>query len=168
MKITIRRITLKNFDHFFDFFKKTVSSEFKEYSKGDLNYIFSRGWSKKRYVSWLKNKDRFILGAFYKNKLVAVIDTEMPFLGVCFCSWLMVDKKLQNKGVGTKLLKELEKIMKKKGVHMMLLYADKHNIPYYKKVGYKWVGNINKSWFGQDHHVFVKHIQKPKEKNYLK
>lgn len=45
MKINICRITLKDLDVFFDFFQKTVKAEFPEYSKGDLNYIFTRGWS---------------------------------------------------------------------------------------------------------------------------
>lgn len=168
MKTTIKKITLKDINIFYEFFQKTVKEEFPEYSKGDLKYIFTRGWSKKNYREWLKNENRFILGAFNNKKLIALLDAENPQLGVCFCSWIMVDRKLQKKGIGTKLLSKLEIEMKRKGVHMIFLYADKKNIPYYKKVGFKWVGNMEKAWFGQDHHILTKLIQKPTEENYLR
>lgn len=164
----IKRITLKDLDVFFDFFQKTVKSEFPEYSKGDLEYIFTRGWSKEYYKEWLNNKERYILGAFNDGKLIALLDAKEPELGVCYCNWIMVDRKLQKKGIGTKLLSKLEIEMKRKGVHMLFLHADKKNISYYKKVGYKWVGNMEKAWFGQDHHIFTKLIQEPKEENYLR
>ena len=168
MNINIRKITLKDLDSFYSFFNKTVIKEFPEYSKGDLEYIFKRGWGKENYKNWLSNKERYILGAFSENKIIGLLDAESPHIGVCFCSWIMVDRKIQKKGIGTKLLSKLEIEMKRKGVHMIFLYADKKNIPYYKKVGYKWVGNMEKAWFGQDHNILTKLIQKPTEKNYLK
>ncbi len=168
MKIIIKRIALKDLDAFFEFFQKTVTEEFPEYSKEDLEYIFTRGWRKKNYKNWLKNKKRYILGAFNQGRLIALLDAEKPDTGVCFCCWIMVDKKMQRRGVGTSLLAKLESIMKNKGAHMIFLYAGKQNIPYYKKIGYKWVGNMEKSWMGQDHHIFTKLIQKPKEENYLR
>ena len=167
MKMKIRKITLKDITIFFEFFQKTVSAEFPEYTKGDLEYIFTRGWSKKNYKDWLKNKERYILGAFNDGKLIAFLDAKEPELGVCYCNWIMVDKKHQKKGIGTNLLSKLEKDMKNKGAHMIFLYAGKQNIPYYKKIGYKWVGNMKKSWLGQDHHILTKLIQKPTEENYL-
>src|SRR3989338_3007834 len=168
MKFDIKRITLKNLDEFYEFFKKTVAKEFWEYSKGDLGYIFTKGWSKKTYRDLLKNKDSFIIAALDNGKIVGILNADKPRLGVCFCSWLVVDKKYQGKGIGTKLIKEFEKKAYKKNLHMVYLYASIHNVSYYKKVGYKLVGNLKKAWFGQDYYIFTKLLCAPKEKNYLR
>ena len=168
MKTVIKRITPEDLNKFFNFFRQTVVAEFPEYSKKKLEYIIKKGWNKKTYRDALRHNNRFILAAWNENKIVAILDAEQPFLGVCFCSWLMVDHKFQKKGLGTKLLKELEKAASKKGVHMIYLYAYKHNVPYYKKIGYNYAGNMKKSWFGMDDHIFTKLIREPKEKNYLR
>jgi ribosomal protein S18 acetylase RimI-like enzyme len=168
MYFRIRRITTNDLDPFYDFFKKTVSTEFPEYSPKAKEYIFSRGWNKERYESFLNNQNRFILGAWYGEKLTAILDAELPFMGVCFCSWIMVDRQFQKKGIGTKLLRQLEEEMRQRHAHMIFLYASSHNNSYYEKLGYEWSGIMKKSWFGQDHNVFTKLLQEPKEENYLK
>lgn len=168
MNIKIKKITLKDLDIFYDFFQRAVISEFKEYSEKDREFIFNKGWSKARYESFLKNGNRFILGAWDDEKLVALLDAELPYLGVSFCNWLMVDAKYQKKGIGTKLIREFEDVMKEKGAHMIYLYAGPCNVSYYQKVGYELNGTMKKSWFGQDHSVLTKLLQEPKEENYLK
>lgn len=168
MTVLIKRITVKDLGKFFDFFERTVAAEFPEYSKKELDFILNKYWSKKAYRNWLKNNRRFILAAWDKNKIIAVLDAEQPFLGVSFCSWLMVDRKFQGKGIGTRLLQQLEKTAVKKGAHMIYLYTSKHNVSYYKKIGYELGGIIKKSWFGQDNYIFSKLLRQPKESNYLK
>jgi hypothetical protein len=62
----------------------------------------------------------------------------------------------------------MEKVMKEKDAHMLYLYSGQGKVPFYKKVGYEWVGVMKKSWFGQDHHVFTKLLSEPVEENFLK
>ena len=168
MSIIIKRITSKDLNKFFDFFKRTTAAEFPEYSRKKLNFIILTGWNRKRYQNLLKQNNRFILAAWNKNKIVGILDAEQPFWGVCFCCWLMVAKQFQGKGIGTNLLEKLEKVASKKGVHMIYLFAYKRNVPYYKKIGYQFVGNMKKSWSGQDNYIFTKLLREPKEKNYSK
>ena len=99
-----------------------------------------------------------ILGAWQGDKIVGVLDAGLPMGGVCFCNWLMVDRLMQRKGIGTKLLLKLEEMMKEKGAHMIYLYSSEKNNPYYEKIDYELIGNMKKSWFGQDHHLFTKQI----------
>ena len=116
MSIIIKRITSKDLNKFFDFFKRTTAAEFPEYSRKKLNFIILTGWNRKRYQNLLKQNNRFILAAWNKNKIVGILDAEQPFWGVCFCCWLMVAKQFQGKGIGTNLLEKLEKVASKKGV----------------------------------------------------
>jgi GNAT superfamily N-acetyltransferase len=88
--------------------------------------------------------------------------------GVGNCSWLMVDRTHQKKGIGKKLVTAMEEEMKKIGDHSVNIYASEWNIPFYKKLGYELVGLYKKAWFGADYYLFVKTIQEPKEENFLR
>lgn len=168
MTITVKRVTKRTLDSYFEVFSNTLITQFPEYSKKKIEFFISMPWSKRRYKKLLRNKNRLLLGAWVNNKLASVLDAEMPFGGVSLCIWVMVDSKFQRKGVGIKLLTTWENIVKKKGSHSLYLYADKRNISYYKKLGFELLGLWSRSWFGGDVYIFTKLIQEPREENYLK
>ncbi len=66
------------------------------------------------------------------------------------------------------MLKKWEEVAKEKGAHGLQLEADKRNVEFYKKMGFKEVGFLEKGYFGTSNYIFFKVIQEPKEENFLK
>ena len=169
MKITIRLANDKDLENFHQLFSDTVKSEFPEYSASVSNWMVTKHWNKEKYEKLLANGTKLILIAETEGELVGILDAEYPFLGVSYCSWLMVKGTHQRKGIGTKLIREWGKISKEKSAHYMYLYTDStRNNPYYESLGFKQQGKMEKAWFGQDHYIYGKQLQEPKEENYLK
>ncbi len=166
----IRKLEEKDIDVFFETFSSLVRSEFPEYTTSSHEAMLSqkRMFGKEKYLQHLIKDNRIILGAYIGDKLVGILDGEIPFCGVSLLCWLMVEKKYQRQGIGKALLKYYENTLKRSGGHSIYLYADKRNKELYLKLGYEYVGVHRKSWFGLDHIYFTKLIQDPKEENYLK
>lgn len=166
----IRKLTLQDHQKVFDLFSSLIATQFPEYSLNIRKAIVNhpKYWNSNNFKKRLHNKDRFILGAFMTNTLVGLIDAEMPFGGVSFAVWLMVHPQHQRQGIGSALLKKWEKKMLTKGAHLLYLYSDKRNIPYYQKLGFTKAGLMKNSWFGTDDYVLTKLIQEPKEENFLR
>jgi GNAT superfamily N-acetyltransferase len=155
-------------DIYYDFFQKNVSILFPIYSDKEINFILTAGWSKEKLKKSIEQNRKDLFAAFDKNKIVGIFETEKPFMGVCFAVWLMVDKKYQSKGIGTKLIEAFENNAIKLGAHSTYLYTDNKNLDFYKNRGYEFVGVHKKAWLGYDHYYFGKQIAEPKEENYLK
>ena len=155
-------------DEFYQFFQKSLQLLFPEYSSKDLDFIFTKGWTRKRYKKRLKDKSKILFGAWNDGKLVGIMDSDAPFIGGAFGGWLIVDKKYQGLGIGSKLIKKFEEIARELGAHSLYLYTGKKKVDFYKHRGYELIGVHKKAWFGQDHYYLAKQIAKPKEENYLK
>ncbi len=66
--------------------------------------------------------------AYKRNKEIIAYTTMKPFFpGYKHCEvyWLNVKQKYQGKGIGTKLLKYIEKIAKKQGFRKVCIYTGK-------------------------------------------
>lgn len=71
-----------------------------------------------------------------------------------------VEPTHRRKGVGVKLLKEIEKIFKTKGVKVCCLEAREDNVPalnLYRKLGYEKAGKLE-HYYGRAHGVALKKI----------
>lgn len=77
--------------------------------------------------------------------LVAVTDDSL--VGACFGNYntrenwadllgLVVEENSRNKGVGSSLVKEFEKIVREKGLGTIDLYADKNQVKLFSDLGY--------------------------------
>lgn len=166
--MNVHEISIESLDMFYDFFQHNVKSEFPEYTPNIQEYIFTKGWSKQLYENWLKNRQRYIVGAWHDDTLIGIVDAQMPYLGVSFCNWVMVTKEFQRKGVGRQLLEHFEQIMKSKGAHMTYLYTSEQTVSFYTRVGYQYCGVMKQSWFGHDHYILTKLIAEPNPENFLK
>lgn len=166
--MSIRRIREKDIDPFFSVFKRCLRTQFPEYSNELINAFLRKYWSKRKYRNQVKNKNKLLLGAWVGKKLVGVLDANMPFGGVSFCAWIMVESEFQRRGVGRKLIAEWTRVVKKAGAHSIYLDADRRNRAYYKKLGFEEIGLWRGSWFGLDSLIYTKLIQKPRAKNYLR
>lgn len=169
-KIIIRRLIQSDLDPMFELFTRVLGESFPEYSPSIKSAITTgkKYWNKENYAKRLVNPDRFIIGAFQNNKLVGLLDVEMPFAGVSFASWILVDQDYRGQNVGKKMVEHWENDMKENGTHFLYLYSDDRNIDFYKKMGFKVSGRFEKGWFGEVDNIMTKLIQEPKEENFLK
>jgi len=99
---------------------------------------------------------------------VGIFIADKLYGGISYGVWLIVDSNFQGRGIGESLLKHWEDEVKKQGGHGLKLEADKRNVEYYKKMGFRLVGLEKKSYYGLDEYVFQKTIAQPKEENFFK
>ena len=167
MSFKFKQLKEEDVDFIFEHYKKWVLSLFPEYSTSLRKEFVEKGYGKEYIVKKI-NQNAIVLGAFENDIPIGILITGEHWGGVSYCGWLMVDEKFQKKGVGKGLLEEWEKIAKKLGIHCLRLDADKRNIEFYKKMGFKLIGLEEKGYFGTDNYLFQKIIGDPKEKNYFK
>lgn len=159
----IRKLTKKDFELFKKVFSETLLKEMSEYPQKTRNYFVSEKYIKRMFRLKIK------LGAFAKEKLVGYFLAYCPTGGgVIEIFWLAILRGHQKKGIGTRLLQEVENKALKLGVHNIRLEADKRNIQYYVSRGYSVIGLDKKGYFGTDNYIMTKIIQEPKEENFLK
>ena len=58
------------------------------------------------------------------------------FWNVAFIEMLWVDEPYRDQGVGSRLLSDIEREMKKKGAYIMMVDARYWNVDFFKKLGY--------------------------------
>jgi len=69
--------------------------------------------------------------------------------------WMAVDKEFQGKGIGSKLLKELEKILFNKGAEEIFLKARERAVNLYKRQGYE-IYKKGEILFGEIRHYWMR------------
>jgi ribosomal protein S18 acetylase RimI-like enzyme len=74
--------------------------------------------------------------------------------------YMAVEEGLQGKGVGTIILKELEKSAKKKGTNHIILNARESAVGFYKKQGYRIVGKASTLFGVIPHYKMRKKLQR--------
>jgi ribosomal protein S18 acetylase RimI-like enzyme len=162
-KIKLRKATQKDINQFWDVFKQSVKTQFLEYPVRVRKFFLETQYTKNHLKQWLKKGTITLLIAKNKNNVVGYLLANYPYGGVSFIIWLAVQNSFQKRGIGSMLLKEYEIIVKRKGVHEILLSATKkQNLKFYKKNGYKLVGYIPQNYFGIDNRWLYKKIQSPK------
>lgn len=160
--IVIRKLRNTDKPAFSKVYSETIKNGFPEYSKKTLYYFASKKYQDRMFAAQIK------FGAFEKGNLAGYLLAEKPIGGVVYIYWFAVLQEHQGRGVGTALLKRLEKTALKNGAHNIQFHSDKRNVKYYKSRGYEVVGLDKKSYFGTDNYIIKKIIQEPKEKNFLK
>ena len=74
-------------------------------------------------------EDKYFMGYYKEGKLIALLDLifDYPDKNIAFIGWFIMDKKWQGKGIGTKIIKDLEKSMKAHGFYKLRLGYVKDN-----------------------------------------
>ena len=147
---------------FWDLFSSSLKTQFPEYSIKAQNELLRRYWSKKTLRNRLKSKNLVIYIACIGKDPAGYLAFETPVGGISIAIWLAVKKEFQGKGIGSLLLKKYEAAVKKKGCHSIHLYADKRNLRFYKKLGYRVAGFVPQNYYGADDYFLYKIIQRPK------
>lgn len=162
--IRIKKATAQDVGVFWGLFKSGVKDLFPEYSVSvkAMNEIFRKNFSKSSFEQRIREKNMIILIAFKGKDPAGFLVADSSSGGMSPVIWLVVIAAFQKMGIGSLLLKEYEKIAKKQGVHKIDLWAYKRNLSFYKKNGYKLGGFIPKAYYGVDHYLLYKSIQRPK------
>ncbi len=120
-------------------------------------------WSESRFIKFIKENNNIFLFVEKNDKLIGYIgikktESENKFKKIRFdklacIEWIAVLPEFRNKGIGSKLLQESEKYLKKWGKEGFWLDCRKKVLGFYKKNGYKVKGYL---------------IKKDKNKNFRK
>jgi len=155
----INKLKISEIDKFFKVFCDVISEGFPEYGPQLIEFILKKDFSKKYFLSKLKEKEINILTATEGSEIVGFLVEEKIYGGVGYCNWLGVIKQQRGKGIGRSLLQKWEKQTKSRGGHkLMLITQSEKDRVFYKKCGFKEEGYEKKSWFGLDSRIFGKVI----------
>lgn len=162
----INKLKTSDIDKFFKVFCNVIGEGFPEYSPQLIEFILKKDFSKKYFLSKLKEKEINILTASQGSEIVGFLVEEKIYGGVGYCNWLGVIKQKRGKGIGRSLLQKWEKEIKNKGGHkLMLITQAEKDRGFYKKCGFDEEGYEKKSWFGLDSWIFGKVISEFKPRS---
>ncbi len=161
-KVKIKKAGIADIKPFLPLFKDSVKKQFPEYSSKVKNLFLNKYFTRKNFIEDLKKRMMDLILAFMDGQIVGYLMILPPYGGISYVSWLAVGNSFQEKGIGTALLKECEKIIRKRGAHKIHLWTSKRNVKFYKKNGWVLVGNIPENYFGADDWLFYKAIKKPR------
>ena len=169
MDFRVEEISPKDLDKFFEFFSKSLKTQFPEYTKNTIRFFLEVDYRKEYLKSALENGSKILLIAKDQNSTIAgYLLATKSYGGVGFCNWVAVADNSRGLGVGTVLLDKWEKAAIEQGSHVVYLYAVEGNIKFYKKRGFILVGKIPHGFYGVEDYFFYKELQEPKESNFLR
>jgi ribosomal protein S18 acetylase RimI-like enzyme len=166
MKIEIRKATKEDIDKIFEKFKTWIMDFFHEYSVSLRKKFLEKDFNKE-YL-YKQAEEGLVMIPFVNSEPIGLLVADELSAGISYCSWVLVDREFQGKGIGKTLLKSWEDEIKKIGGHGLRLNADKRNVEYYKRLGFRLIGLHEKGYYGTDNYLFQKTIAEPKEENFFK
>lgn len=170
MDYRIEQLSLDSLTSITDIINRVLQDDFPEYPKRVSDIYRKHIYNKKYYRKLIKNKDNVVFGVIINQQVVGIIAIKADYGGVAYIDWLAVKKEHRNKGLGSILLKQVEKWALNNYFHFLYLFTEtKKNMDYYKKRGFNYMGCYRKSYFGADEHVFQKILKdKPFEEMFKK
>lgn len=80
-------------------------------------------------------------GMFEGDRLVACAVADRETGDVAKVRQMVVASEYQRRGVGTKLMSELARVLKDRGIRKIVLHARANAVGFYEKLGFSVVGN---------------------------
>lgn len=125
----------------------------------------ARGAESKKYTTTaikqkLRDKNSLLVVAKQNGRLVGFCHGSVD-VGTCWIHWVGVAKGHRQKGVAMRLLKSLEKKLRKAKVHKIWCDSrinNKESIPLLKKFGLRRIAFLKKHWYGHDFYLWQKFI----------
>ena len=155
-KVVIRKMKLDELPRVISVTRRAFNVPFLE---GGIISDYKESENLKEMV---ENKKIFILAVLYDDKIVGAVRYKPTANGQNIYSFrLAVLKSYRHMGIGSKLIKRVEKITKKLGYKKVKLdcILEKGLFPYYKKFGYR-VFNIKKHENHYDDFMYKKVMPK--------
>ena len=115
--------------------------------------------TKESAVDEIENDSHHIMAVNSDNKIIGVGRLHRKEVDIFQIRFMAVNDSNQNKGIGSKILSYLEKIVvNKNGDSRIILHAREAAINFYKKNGYKIVKKTHKIKGGIQHYLMEKVI----------
>lgn len=109
-------------------------------------------------IEWVEKKFKF--KAMENKKLIGLVSGKYES-GIIYISTIITKENYRGKGIGGLLVKRAEEFGKKFKAHKMWLITGKNwseNI-FYKKIGFKKIGNLPNFYLHQDFVLYTKNIE---------
>ncbi|MBQ6232345.1 MAG: GNAT family N-acetyltransferase [Clostridia bacterium] len=111
-----------------------------------------------KYISY-KMDGSIRLGVEEDGRLIAGLDACVTAFKILYVSTVFVDEKYRRKGIGTKLIREMEKRAAVLGVNTIRLDTfNWQGKDFYEALGYKCVGHYSNDEDGYSEYFFLKRI----------
>jgi ribosomal protein S18 acetylase RimI-like enzyme len=132
--------------------------EWEEYY--DLRYrILREPWKQPRGSERNEGDDLGIHAAYFdQGKIIGIVrlDKSGEFTGQI--RFMAVESKKQGKGIGEKLMLEMEKIASERGDKKIILHAREIALGFYEKLGYKLIEKSHNLFGEIQHFLMEKHL----------
>ncbi len=145
---------------------KEVLSEMTYYPKASRVYELAH--YKRYFLSFIKASNSMLLGAFESGKMIGLMLAYEEYGGLVNIDWLIVGRNHRGKGIGERLMKRLEIMAKRRGMHK--IYGDteiqnRKAQAFDRKMGYRKVATLMDWNFHEDRYVWEKNLTKHKRLN---
>ena len=117
----------------------------------DKKLSLTDDYLKKEFENLIKNY--YFEFFIYDNKGLIAFNPKFSGYNNCEVYWLVVSKRSQGKGIGTKLMKFVENYAKKKkfcGIYLYTHPIRKNTLHFYKKLGYKKINEFPNYYSNSD------------------
>lgn len=142
-----------------DLYRKTVESDFKEWTQESKNKWLEEDYSPDYWRKLLTKGKLPVFAAFDGDKMVGYVVLEGIIFGVAYLGWVGVLKKYQGGGIGRKLMQSMEDWCRRKGLHKIELETQREDlVSFFKKQGYILEGIRKNSWQRLDNYMFGKDL----------
>ena len=153
-----------------EFLKKRDAANFSRLARGVIAATDYYSKTAKRHeaanyraekvVEKLLGRKYLHLCAKLEGKMVGFCDGYFD-LGIFWVDWIGVEKGFRRKGIATRMLKFLEKKLKRGKAHKIWFdsrISNRESIGLFKKLGYRKIAFLRNHWYGQDFYLWEKFI----------
>ena len=162
MKVKIGELKIQNFEKFHKFAQKFILKQFLAYPLWARKFYWKTDFKRSELKEAIRNKKKAVVVATFEEKIIGFAIVSFDRGGGANCPWLGVDVNFRNRGIGTSLVEEIEKLARQHKCHFMYLHTEnENNIGFYQKRGYYLVGLQKESWCGINEYLMQKNLGKP-------
>jgi len=165
MRIRIEKLKKRDLPHFYSLFKKALFEDFKEYSPEVAAFQWKRH-QKRNLLKWVKTGEEYIFLAKEKDsQVIGILASQKIIGGVSNCDWLIISRENRGQGIGLRLLLFWEGWVKRNKGHLLTLSADKKNLEFYQRNGFKEYGYLKDGYFNNSDYLMYKRVGKWNKKS---
>ena len=124
MNYKIQRLKLEDFPRFYKTAKSLIIDQFPHYPPNVRQQYWQVEFNAADLKKEIKSKRILILTALNGTDIIGFIYTRIDNGGGVECLWLIINEKYRHQGIGSRLLREVEKIVLKRKSHFIFLHTE--------------------------------------------
>lgn len=156
--MVVKQATTLDLDVFYELFTVLMKEGYSSYSPQLINYFLTNDYSKEKFFLWLDRFFRIVYLAFEDDTLMGFLVGDYTYGGIGFISWIGVDPRFRNKGIGRRLYEAYENFAISKKAHLIELYTYPKVEQFYINLGFHRIGSREQGYFGNKNLIMNKKI----------